>query len=53
LALWLVNVILVLPLLGKGILGYRLPQGWIAVSFPLLVAHWTFARGLQFQQRRL
>ena len=52
LALWLANVILVFPLLGKGILGYRMPQGWLAVSFPLFVAHWMFARGLQFQERR-
>ena len=51
-ALWLVNVILVYPMLGKGILGYRMPQGWVFASFPLLVAHWLFARGLQFQQRR-
>jgi hypothetical protein len=51
-ALWLANVLLLLPILGKGILGYRMPQGWIAVSFPLFVAHWIFARGLQFQDRR-
>src|SRR5262245_46693298 len=44
--LWLVNVTLVLPALGRGFLGYRTPQGWLAVSFPLLVAHWIFARGL-------
>ena len=50
--LWLVNVLLLFPVLGKGILGYRMPQGWIAVSFPLFVAHWIFARGLQFQDRR-
>jgi len=49
--LWLVNILVVLPSLGRGILGYRLPQGWIAVSFPLLVSHWMFARGLQFQDR--
>jgi hypothetical protein len=52
LALWVVNVVVVLPILGRGILGYRLPQGWIAASFPLLVSHWMFARGLQFQDRR-
>ena len=52
LALWAVNVLFLFPLLGKGIFGYRMPQGWLAVSFPLLVAHWTFARGLQFQARR-
>jgi hypothetical protein len=51
-ALWLLNVMLVFPVLGKGILGYRMPQGWLAVSFPLFVAHWIFARGLQFQDRR-
>jgi hypothetical protein len=52
LALWLVNVLVLFPLLGRGLLGYRLPQGWISASFPLLVSHWMFARGLQFQQRR-
>jgi hypothetical protein len=50
--LWLVNVVLLLPLLGRGIFGYRMPQGWLLASFPLLVAHWMFARGLQFQDRR-
>jgi hypothetical protein len=50
--LWLVNVIIVFPALGRGILGYRTPQGWLAASFPLFVAHWIFARGLQFQDRR-
>jgi hypothetical protein len=52
LALWVVNVFVVFPLLGRGILGYRFPQGWISASFPLLVSHWMFARGLQFQDRR-
>ena len=53
LVLWLVNLFIILPLLGRGILGYRLPQGWISVSLPLLLSHWMFARGLQFQDRRL
>jgi hypothetical protein len=53
LALWLVNLLVILPLLGRGMLGYRLPQGWVAVSLPLLLSHWMFARGLQFQDRRL
>ena len=52
LVLWLVNVVLILPILGRGMLGYRMPQGWLAVSFPLFVAHWIFARGLQFQEKR-
>jgi hypothetical protein len=52
LALWLANVLLVMPALGKGILGYKMPQGWFAASLPLLVSHWMFARGLQFQDRR-
>jgi|SRR5262245_11963199 len=52
LVLWLVNVVIVFPILGRGILGYLLPQGWVAASFPLFVAHWVFARGLQFQDRR-
>jgi hypothetical protein len=50
--LWLVNVFVVYPVIGRGVLGYRLPQGWMSASFPLLVSHWIFARGLQFQERR-
>jgi hypothetical protein len=52
-ALWLANVLVLFPLLGRGILGYQMPQGWLAVSFPLFVAHWVFARGLQFQEKKL
>ena len=52
LALWLVNILVLFPILGRGLLGYRLPQGWISASLPLLLSHWMFARGLQFQQRR-
>jgi len=51
-ALWLVNIVIVFPVLGRGILGYRFPQGWMAASLPLLLSHWMFARGLQFQDRR-
>ena len=51
--LWLSNVVVLFPILGRGVLGYRMPQGWLAASFPLFVAHWTFARGLQFQEKRL
>jgi hypothetical protein len=50
-ALWLVNVLILFPVIGRGILGYRLPQGWMAVSLPLLVSHWLFARGLAYQTR--
>jgi len=50
--LWVVNIVVVFPILGRGILGYRLPQGWMAASLPLLLSHWMFARGLQFQDRR-
>ena len=53
LALWLVNLLIILPLLGRGILGYRMPLGWMSVSLPLLLSHWMFARGLQFQDRGL
>src|SRR4029453_11796952 len=52
LALWLINMLVLFPFLGRGILGYRMPQGWFAVSVPTLLAHWLFARGLQFQDRR-
>lgn len=50
-ALWLVNIFVIFPLVGRGVLGYRLPQGWISASLPLLLSHWLFARGLQFQTR--
>ena len=53
LGMWLVNLLIILPLLGRGILGYRMPQGWMSVSLPLLLSHWMFARGLQFQDRGL
>jgi hypothetical protein len=49
--LWLVNVFVLLPLIGRGVLGYKLPQGWMAVSLPLLLSHWVFARGLSHQTR--
>ena len=50
-ALWAVNVFVLFPIIGRGILGYKLPQGWMAVSFPLLLSHWLFARGLTYQQK--
>jgi hypothetical protein len=50
-ALWAANVFVLLPLIGRGVLGYKLPQGWMAVSFPLLLSHWLFARGLSHQMR--
>ena len=53
LGMWLVNLLIILPLLGRGILGYQMPQGWMSVSLPLLLSHWMFARGLQFQDRGL
>jgi hypothetical protein len=50
--LWLVNVLVLFPLVGRGMLGYKFPQGWMSASLPLLLSHWMFARGLQFQDRR-
>lgn len=50
--MWMMNALILYPLLGRGLLGYRMPQGWISVNLPLLVSHWLFARGLQFQQGR-
>jgi hypothetical protein len=52
LVLFMGNVVIIFPILGRGILGYRFPQGWMAACFPLLVSHWVFARGLQQQDRR-
>jgi hypothetical protein len=50
--LWLLNILILFPMLGRGILGYKFPQGWMSASFPLLLPHWMFARGLQMQERR-
>ncbi len=50
--LWLVNILVLFPLLGRGLLGYQLPRGWVAASLPMLVSHWMFGRGLQFQQKQ-
>ena len=50
--LWMVNILVLFPLVGRGILGYRFPQGWMAACLPLLFSHWMFARGLQYQERR-
>src|SRR5262249_22717413 len=47
LALWAVNVLLIFPLIGRGILGYKLPQGAFLPCFYLAVTHWVFARALQ------
>ena len=49
LSLWLINVLILFPLAGRGLLGYRLPQGWAAACFPLVLSHWIFARGLRYQ----
>jgi len=50
-ALWLIHVLVIFPVVGRGVLGYRLPQGWMSTSLPLLLSHWLFARGVQFQTR--
>lgn len=50
--LFAINVFVIYPLVGRGLLGYRLPQGWLGASLPLFATHWIFARGLQFQQKQ-
>jgi len=52
-ALFAINVLVIYPIIGRGLLGYRLPQGWLGASLPLVVSHWIFARGVQYQRRRL
>ena len=47
--LWLVNVLLLFPLAGKGVFGHRLPQGALSATLFLFAAHWIFARMLQMQ----
>src|SRR3954468_16832034 len=34
--LWLVNILFIFPLVGRGMLGYKFPQGWMSASLPLL-----------------
>jgi DMSO/TMAO reductase YedYZ molybdopterin-dependent catalytic subunit len=51
-ALWGVNVLVLFPIAGKGILGSDLPQGPFSASLFLFAAHWIFARTLQIQAPR-
>jgi len=51
-SLWGVNVLVLLPLAGKGVFGYDLPQGPYAACLLLFVAHWIFARLLHAQAPR-
>jgi hypothetical protein len=51
-ALWGGNVLILFPLAGKGVFGYKLPQGAFSASLFLFAAHWIFARMLQMQSPR-
>src|SRR5262245_14891109 len=52
LSLWSVNVLVLFPIAGKGLLGSQLPQGPFSASFYLFASHWIFARMLQLQAPR-
>jgi hypothetical protein len=47
--LLLINLIILLPMAGRGLFGYRFPQGAFSVSIFLLASHWVFARSLQWR----
>ena len=52
LVLWILNVLVLFPLAGKGAFGSGLPQGGFSASLFLFASHWMFARMLQFQAPR-
>ena len=49
LVLWFANLLILFPLAGRGLFGYRLPQGAVSASIFLLASHWVFARSLQWR----
>jgi DMSO/TMAO reductase YedYZ molybdopterin-dependent catalytic subunit len=51
-ALWTANVLVLFPIAGKGVFGYKLPQGAFSASLFVFASHWIFARMLQFQTPR-
>ncbi len=51
--LWVLNVLILFPLAGKGVFGSQLPQGPFSASLFLFASHWMYARMLQFQAPRL
>ena len=51
-ALWAVNVLVILPLIGRGIFGYKLNQGALYPCMYLFATHWMYARMLQMSVDR-
>src|SRR2546427_13179142 len=51
LVLWLLKALVILPILGRGGLSFRLPPGWVCGSFPMLGFPWVFFRGLTFPDK--
>ena len=51
-ALWCGNVLILFPIAGQGVFGYKLPQGPFSASLFLFAAHWILARMLQMQTPR-
>ena len=50
--LWGLNVLVLFPLIGRGIFGYKLPQGAFLPCLYLLGMHWLYARMLQLSSSR-
>jgi hypothetical protein len=49
LALWMLHLLVILPVAGKGLFGYKMPQGAVSASIFALASHWVFARSLQWR----
>src|SRR4051812_39396042 len=49
--LWVVNELMIFPIAGRGILGYKMPQGPFSASVFLFASHWVFARMLERQDK--
>jgi hypothetical protein len=49
--LWCVNVFVIFPIAGRGIFGYKMPQGPFSASLFLFASHWVFGRMLERQER--
>ena len=52
-AVWGVNVLVIFPIMGRGILGYKLPQGAFGPCVALFATHWIFGRALSMNKWRL
>jgi hypothetical protein len=50
--LWAINVFIIFPLIGRGVFGYKLPQGALFPCLYLFGTHWMYARMLEMKNER-